>query len=94
MKIANMVLIGLCGLLAHNEWQEWRSNVNDRIAFADKGVPTASLWQCGLLKQRMAELDEISTQGSPMQRLDMIELRRYLDTQWLSHRCDMALEQG
>ncbi|MGK4473769.1 hypothetical protein [Aeromonas molluscorum] len=94
MKIGNLMLIGLLGLFAQNEWQEWRSNINDRIAFDDKGVPTASLWQCGLLRQRMADLDEIRTQGSPMQRQDMVELRRYLDTQWLSQRCDSALEQG
>ena len=49
MKLADAALLGALGVLAWSQWQEWRLNRDDAIDIPYHGVPTASLWQCGLL---------------------------------------------
>ena len=58
MKLADAALLGALGVLAWSQWQEWRLNRDDAIDIPYHGVPTASLWQCGLLIKEMAALAE------------------------------------
>lgn len=58
MKLADAALLGALGVLAWSQWQEWRLNRDVAIDIPYHGVPTASLWQCGLLIKEMAALAE------------------------------------
>lgn len=58
MKLVDAVLLGALGVLAWSQWQEWRLNRDVAIDIPYHGVPTASLWQCGLLIKEMAALAE------------------------------------
>ena len=58
MRLADVALLSVLGLLAWSQWQEWRLNRTDAIDIAYHGVPTVSLWQCAILTQRMTALAE------------------------------------
>ncbi|WP_257498033.1 hypothetical protein [Aeromonas media] len=58
MKLAEIAVLSVLGLLAWTQWQEWQLNRNDAITLAYQGVPVVSLWQCGQLKQKMADLTD------------------------------------
>ena len=58
MKLAEIAILSVLGLLAWTQWQEWQLNRNDAITLAYQGVPVVSLWQCGQLKQKMADLTD------------------------------------
>lgn len=94
MKVGKLMILALLALLAHGEWQQWRGNLDDRITFADKGVPSVSLWQCGLLRQQMAELEERRAPGSFMPRQERTSLHRYLAGKWQTLGCEFLLDQG
>ena len=61
MKLAEIAILSVLGLLAWTQWQEWQLNRNDAITLVYQGVPVVSLWQCGQLKQKMADLTDHAT---------------------------------
>lgn len=94
MKVGKLMILALLALLAHGEWQQWRGNLDDRITFADKGVPSVSLWQCGLLRQQMAELEERRMPASSMPQQEAESLQHYLVGKWQTLGCEFLLDQG
>ena len=94
MKPAEMAVLGVLGLLLWSEWQDWQLNQGDSISLAYQGVPTVSLWQCGLLKQKMADLTEHSAAVQFQFRgQDLVEVNRYLEREWQQQGCEPLLTQ-
>ena len=94
MKLADVAVLSVLGLLAWSQWQEWRLNRDDAITLAYQGVPVVSLWQCGLLKQKMADLTEHSAAVQFQFRgQDLVEVNRYLEREWQQQGCEQLLAQ-
>ena len=94
MKLADVAVLSVLGLLAWSQWQEWRLNQNDAITLAYQGVPVVSLWQCGQLKQKMADLTGHAAELQPQYRGQSLdEISRYLQREWRKQGCELLLTQ-
>ncbi|MBS4713935.1 hypothetical protein [Aeromonas caviae] len=88
MKLADAVLLGALGVLAWSQWQEWRLNRDDAIDIPYHGVPTASLWQCGLLIKEMAALAEQGGEERSGSRGEALaEMDQHLHKTWQREGC-------
>ncbi|MGY4105986.1 hypothetical protein MNZ22_03220 [Aeromonas encheleia] len=94
MKLAEIAVLSVLGLLIWSEWQEWRLNQHDAIALAYQGVPTVSLWQCGQLRQKMADLTEHSAEMQFQYRgQSLSDVSHYLQREWRQQGCEQLLTQ-
>ena len=94
MKPAEMAVLGVLGLLLWSEWQDWQLNQGDSISLAYQGVPTVSLWQCGTLKQRIADLNQHSAEVQFQYRgQNMADVSHYLEREWKQAGCEQLLVQ-
>ncbi|WP_338891233.1 hypothetical protein [Aeromonas rivipollensis] len=94
MKLADIAVLSALGLLAWSQWQEWRLNQNDAITLAYQGVPVVSLWQCGQLKQKMADLTGHAAELQPQYRGQSLdEISHYLQREWRKQGCELLLTQ-
>ncbi|WP_421240663.1 hypothetical protein [Aeromonas enteropelogenes] len=94
MKPAEVVMIGITGILLWSEWQDWQLNRDDAIELAYKGAPAVSVWQCGTLKQRMADIDAHRADIQFQYRgQDMTEVTHYLQREWKQMGCEQLLMQ-
>lgn len=94
MKLAEVAILSVLGLLLWSQWQEWQLNRNDAIEFAYPGTPTSSLWQCGQLKQKMADLAEHSAEMQYQYRgQGLADLDRYLKKEWRLQGCEQLIAQ-
>ncbi|MEG0007543.1 hypothetical protein ACW5XF_02185 [Aeromonas lusitana] len=92
MKLAEVAILSVLGLLGWSQWQEWRLNQGDAIELAYQGAPTVGLWQCGQLKQKMAQLAEHSTEMQYQFRGQALtDLDRYLHKEWRLQGCDQLI---
>ncbi|MGL5525311.1 MAG: hypothetical protein ACRDCY_16225 [Aeromonas veronii] len=64
MRPIEVTLLILMIALTRAQLEEWQLNREDAIVLAERGVPTVSLWQCGTLKQRIADLSQHSARCS------------------------------
>lgn len=89
MKLAEVALMSVLGLLLWSQWQEWQLNKNDVIELAQHRGPVISPWQCGLLKQKMLDL---SAQGNGQQFQTRGEApgeeSYYLQREWRQQGCE------
>jgi hypothetical protein len=94
MKLAEVALLSVLGLLLWSQWQEWKLNQGDAIELAYQGAPVVSLWQCGQLKQKMANLTDVSAE-LPFQFRGQspAEVERYLQREWRQQGCEQLLAQ-
>ncbi|MFQ2444532.1 hypothetical protein ACK307_08845 [Aeromonas caviae] len=94
MRLADVALLSVLGLLAWSQWQEWRLNRADAIDIAYHGVPTVSLWQCAILTQRMTALAEHGGELAFRFRGEaLIEVEHHLHKEWQRQGCDRLAEQ-
>ena len=94
MKLAEIAVLSVLGLLAWTQWQEWQLNRNDAITLAYQGVPVVSLWQCGQLKQKMADLTDHAAELQLQYRGQSLdEISHYLQREWRHQGCELLLTQ-
>lgn len=88
MKLADAALLGALGVLAWSQWQELRLNRDVAIDIPYHGVPTASLWQCGLLIKEMAALAEQGGEERSGSRGEALaEMDLHLHKTWQREGC-------
>ncbi|ENY73296.1 hypothetical protein [Aeromonas diversa] len=93
MHFSELILVLLAGLILWPEAQDWRTNRNDLVQLSDRVPVNGSIWQCGVLKSRMADIEELmatATQVRDRQTFD--EVSHHLLKQWRDKACDMTLQ--
>lgn len=94
MKLPEVALLVLMVALTRAQLEEWQLNRDDAIVLAERGVPTVSLWQCGTLKQRMADLGHQSAELQFQYRgQNMADVSHYLEREWKQAGCEQLLVQ-
>lgn len=94
MKLAEIAVLSVLGLLLWSQWQEWQLNQGDAIELAYRGAPVVSLWQCGQLKQKMADVTDHSAEALFQFRgQSQAEVNRYLQREWRQQGCEQLLTQ-
>lgn len=93
MQLTNMALIAVSTLLLWSEAQDWRLNSDDTVQLEDHLTQHASAWQCGVLRNRMAFMEE-RLGASPLlqERQTIDEMNHHLQGQWRRKGCDQTLE--
>lgn len=94
MKLPEVALLVLMIALTRAQLEKWQLNLEDVIVLAEQGVPTVSLWQCGTLKQRTADLSQHSTEVQFQYRgQNMTDVSHYLEREWKQADCEQLLVQ-
>lgn len=94
MKLSEVALLVLMIALTRAQLEEWQLNRDDAIVLAERGVPTVSLWQCGTLKQRIADLNQHSAEVQFQYRgQNMADVSHYLEREWKQAGCEQLLVQ-
>ena len=94
MKLSEVALLVLMVALTRAQLEEWQLNREDAIVLTERGVPTVSLWQCGTLKQRMADLNQHSAEVQFQYRgQNMADVSHYLEQEWKQAGCEQLLVQ-
>ncbi|MGL5040606.1 hypothetical protein [Aeromonas sobria] len=94
MKLTEVAMLALMAALSWTQLEEWQLNRDDAIVLAERGVPTVSLWQCGALKQQMADLNQRNTEVQFQYRgQNMADVSHYLEREWKQAGCEQLLVQ-
>ena len=94
MKLAEVALLVLMLALTKAQIDEWQLNQGDAIVLARQGPTTVSLWQCGTLKQQMADLTQYSAESQFQNRGQNVdEVNHYLERQWREAGCEQLMLQ-
>ncbi|MFB2866458.1 hypothetical protein [Aeromonas sp. MdU4] len=96
MKLSEVTLLVVMVALTRAQLEEWQLNREDAIVLAERGVPTVSLWQCGTLKQQIADLSQRSAEVQFQYRgQNMADVSHYLEREWKQAGCEqLLLQQG
>ena len=94
MKLTEVAMLALMAALSWTQLEEWQLNRDDAIVLSEPGVPTVSLWQCGALKQRIADLSQHSAEVQFQYRgQNMADVSHYLEREWKQAGCEQLLVQ-
>lgn len=90
MKAIDLLLLILMVALAKAQFEEWYVNRDSDIVIAQlqQDPPNIKLWQCGTLKQLIADLQQPSMPVAFQHRGENIEeLKLYIRQEWLESGC-------
>ncbi|MGL4932844.1 MAG: hypothetical protein ACRC4P_05840 [Aeromonas sp.] len=94
MKLTEITLLVLMIALSWAQLEEWQLNRSDAIVLTEQRQPTINFWQCGALKQQLANINQRNAEWLFQYRgQNTAEMNHYLERQWQQTGCEQLLAQ-